>query len=269
MSKLRYIAIIGLILTSLFAFDNVQLSENPVALPFNGKFFTTDNLGNLFLINKDNSITKYDKNGVKKAIANFKIQGNISQLDVSNPFEIYAYFQDQQTVLILDNQLSKRATIPLNNISTGEITAACRSFDNGIWYFNSGNMKLYRTDKTLSNKKESLPMASWTSESWAPTQLLDNVKNLFMHDPKIGIAVFDVFGNYHKTIQIQGLSDLQVKGDNLYFLQNGYYQRFDFKFRSYDTLFHMPESKTIRMETGQLFEWKSDSIYIHDIQKQD
>jgi len=238
------------------------LEEIPVKIPFAGKFFTTDNLGNIFLIKKDNSIVKYDKHGTQKAIANFKIQGNLEQLDVSNPFELYAYYRDQQTVLILDNQLSQRGVITLNALSTGEITSACRSFDNGIWYFDAGRMKLVKTDKSLSNKKESLPFASWTSESWIPTQMIDNDKNLFMLDTSKGVAIFDVFGNYYKTVKITGLRDFQVKKNKLYFFQNTYYQRFDYSLRTRDTLFALERGKMVRLDADLAFEWKSDTLYV-------
>ena len=263
---LKHIAILTLVmcLTSLSLVEPNKPEKMKFAMPFSGKFFTTDNLGNLFLVNTDNSIIKIDKNGVQKAIANFKIQGSISQLDVSNPFEIYAYFRDQQTILILDNQLSQRASISLNDVSTGEITSACRSFDNGLWYFDAGNMKLFRADKSLANKLESLPMATWTSESWSPSQMHDNDKNLFMLDPNIGIAIFDIFGTYYKTIKIKGLQDVQVKKNLLYFYQGDHFQRFDFKFRHYDTLLDLPKAKMVRLDADCVFEWRSDSVFVRD-----
>ncbi|MFT5725245.1 MAG: hypothetical protein ACI9JN_002369, partial [Bacteroidia bacterium] len=184
----------GFILSS---FSNSVTSKTFV--PFSGNFFTTDNLGNLFLIQSDNSIEKYDSDGKLLTVGNFKIYGTLSQLDVSNPFEIYGYYADQQTLLVMDNMLNIRAEISMSDISTGEVSAAARSFDNGIWYFDASSMKLLKAGKNLKTQIEGVPMGTWTTEVWRPTQILDNEKNIFVHDSSNGICLFDVFGNYYKS----------------------------------------------------------------------
>lgn len=235
---------------------------NQLKIPFKGKFFTTDALGNVFLANRDNSIVKYDKAGNVKARVNFKIYGEISRLDVSNPFEIYAYYRDQQTVLILDNLLSILSTIDLNDMSTGEISATCRSFDNGLWFFDAGNMRLKKTDKGLNLKQEGLPFATWTSDKWNPIQMLDNEKHLFILDSTRGVAVFDIFANYYKTINIKGLRDFQVRKNQLYFYQDSLLQRYDFTFLNFDTLYKDASCNNIRFDANQLYTWKQDTVYI-------
>lgn len=243
-------------------FNNPEVK--PVyAVPFKGKLFTTDNLGNLFLVYHDNSVVKYNKSGVKQAWLNSKILGDLSQLDVSNPFEIYAWYRDQQTLLILDNLLSIRATINLSELRTGEISSVCRSFDNGIWFFDAGNTKLFKSDKSVYEKQVSLPFASWTSARWLPFQMLDNDKNLFVHDSLNGIAVFDVFANYYKTVSITGLKDFQVKKSSIFYFKDQFLQQHDIKWLNTDTLYFDVEAKSIRLDGDLLFNWKRDSIFVY------
>lgn len=237
-------------------------SPQKTIIPFKGKFFTTDNLGNIFLIKHDNSIEKYDANGKKLAVVNFKIYGNISQLDVTNAFEIYAYYADQQTLLILDNMLNIRAEISLSDISTGEVSAAARSFDNGIWYFDASSMKLLKASKNLKTQIEGVPMGTWTTEVWKPTQILDNEKNIFVHDSSNGICLFDVFGNFYKSIDITGLSDFQVKKTKLMYYQDPYLIRYDYKFFKNDTLYTHKNAMNIRTENKTIFCWANDSLQI-------
>ncbi|MBI1305190.1 MAG: hypothetical protein GC181_01095 [Bacteroidetes bacterium] len=251
----------------LMTFNQAFVADDKPGLkvPFRGKFFTTDNLGNLFLVGRDNSIVKVTKDGKTSARVNFKIYGNLEQLDVTNPFEIYAYYRDQQTVLILDNLFNQLGVISLNNQSTGEITAACRSFDNGLWYFDAGNTKIIKTDKSLNKKIESLPFSSWTNESWSPVNILDNEKNLFVNDSTKGIAIFDVFANYYKTIDIKGLRNFQVKKDQIFYFDGEYFQSYDFKFFKIDTILQNNSCKDIRMDGENLYLWQRDTIFIKPV----
>jgi hypothetical protein len=239
-----------------------QSSNQSAIIPFSGKFFTTDNLGNIFLIQSDNSIEKYDPNGKRLAVVNFKIYGNLSQLDVTNPFEIYGYYADQQILLILDNMLNLRSEIDMTEISTGEVSAAARAFDNGIWYFDASSMKLLKATKNLKTQIEGAPMATWTSETWRPSQILDNEKNIFVHDSSNGICLFDVFGNYYKSIDVTGLLDFQVKKNKLLYFQNTHFVSYDYKLFRYDTMYSNENAKSVRMENDRIFSWRGDSLEI-------
>lgn len=232
------------------------------SIPFSGKFFTTDNLGNVFLVQSDNSIEKYGADGERDAVVNFKIYGSLSQLDVSNPFEIYCYYADQQVLLILDNLLNVRAEIDMTDISTGEVSAAARSFDNGIWYFDASSMKLLKATKNLVTQIEGVPMATWTNEVWKPTQLLDNEKNIFVHDSSNGICLFDVFGNYYKSIDIKGLLDFQVKKNKIIYFETSHLVSYDYKFFVSDTLYVDSLAKMVRIDNGKIYSWVEDSLHI-------
>jgi hypothetical protein len=73
-----------------------------------GSIISSDNLENLYIITPTNDIIKYNKNGIKLATANFKVLGNISSIDASNPFEIYVFYRDQNKIIFLDNMLNMR-----------------------------------------------------------------------------------------------------------------------------------------------------------------
>ena len=237
-------------------------SSSETTISFSGKFFTTDNLGNIFLVQSDNSIEKYDQKGNRKAVVNFKIYGNISQLDVSNPFEIYCYYADQQVLLILDNLLNVRAEIDMTDISTGEVSAAARSFDNGIWYFDASSMKLLKATKNLVTQIEGVPMGTWTKQVWKPTQLLDNEKNIFVHDSANGICLFDVFGNYYKSLDITGLIDFQVKKNKIIYFQQPHLISYDYKLFRSDTLYTDSVATMIRTNNTTYYNWVNDSLKI-------
>ena len=232
-------------------------------LPFKGKQFTTDNLGNIFLVQQDNSIDKFDSKGVKQASVNFKIYGDLTHLDVSNPFELYAFYRDQQTLLILDNMFNIRSEIVMNDLTPGEVSVAGRSFDNGIWYFDASSKRLLKADKNLQKRIEGVPLATFTTENWQPQHLLDNEFQVVTYDSSNGFCLFDVFGNYYKTLDIKGLSDFQLKDSKLYYFQNSNLIRYDYKLFKTDTLATAPNAINARIESKATYIWANDTIYIN------
>ncbi len=261
MKRNKIIVFTGWIICYITCISFVSNSSKTI-LPFKGKFFTTDNLGNLFLVKQDNSIEKYSPSGNRLMVGNYKIYGDITQLDVSNPFEIYAYYGDQQTLLILDNMLNLRSEINMADISTGEVSAAARSFDNGIWYFDASSMKLLKSNKKLATQIQGVPMGTWTKQVWKPTHIIDNEKNVLVLDSNNGICIFDVFGNYYKNIELTGVHDFQVKKSQITYFTDSLLVRYDYKLFKSDTLFQSVQAKSVRIENSTLYIWRNDSLEI-------
>src|SRR5690606_30517568 len=83
--------------------DSIKMSK--------GKLIEIDPLGNLYITTATNDIIKYDSKGKLLATVNYKVLGNISWIDASNPFEIYVFYRDQNKLIILDNLLNQHSVI--------------------------------------------------------------------------------------------------------------------------------------------------------------
>src|SRR5271156_1161522 len=60
--------------------------------------FTVDNLGNIYLLSKDNQLKKLNANGDSAAVFNAVTKyGNIYFIDVTNPLKILLYYKDFST----------------------------------------------------------------------------------------------------------------------------------------------------------------------------
>jgi hypothetical protein len=77
------------------------------------KFFTTDKLGNVFVLTQKNDIQKFDKKGKKLTEANFKVLGDATMIDAGNPLEIYVFYKDQNKLVYFDNMLNYRGETDL------------------------------------------------------------------------------------------------------------------------------------------------------------
>src|ERR1700740_422215 len=111
--------------------------------------FTTDNLGNIYLVSND-EIKKYNKKGeLLKKFSNKKA-GKIFSIDASNALRILVFYKDQSQVLILDSQLTQNGdVIDLLNMNLEQSDLICSSFNNGMWLYNRQNAELVRLDNNL------------------------------------------------------------------------------------------------------------------------
>src|SRR5579863_9753434 len=64
--------------------------------------FTVDNLGNIYVLNKDNQLKKESPQGDSLAVFNdVRRYGKIASVDVTNPLKILVYYREFSTIIEL------------------------------------------------------------------------------------------------------------------------------------------------------------------------
>lgn len=164
--------------------------------------FSTDNLGNIYLIRPDFSIDKYDRDGRFLLSNNFKLLGPLHTLDAGNPMELYAFYREQNVLGLYDNQLSLRARIDLNRTGSNAISCLARSYDNAIWVFDQQDLQLKKYSKSLDLLLQSGNIRSLTGIAPQPSMLIDDGEHVLLADQEHGILVFDIYANFVKTIPL-------------------------------------------------------------------
>ena len=107
-------------------------------------YFTSDNLGNTYLINGE-EITKYNPAGQLFKKYSNKRFGNITMVDATNALKILLYYKDFQNIVFIDDQLSQNGDlISLENLNYEQTDLVCTSFNNSFWIYNKQNNELVR-----------------------------------------------------------------------------------------------------------------------------
>lgn len=215
--------LIILIISSLVLFGQ------PKKFLLKGTTFTTDQFGNYYDINNV-EIKKFDINGDLQYTYSNNLLGKIASVDVSSPLKIIVYFRDFTKILILDNTLSPTSSIiDLTQLNLEETSLVCRSYNNGIWYYNPLRFELVRKNQDLTTSNTSSNLSNLLNKNIQPNFLVEHNNNIYLNDPKNGILVFDNFGTYLKTIPIFGLTTFQVKEKFIiYIAENGSVMTYDF-----------------------------------------
>ncbi len=227
--------------------------------------FTTDNLGNIFVISPTNDIEKYDRTGNKIATTNFKVLGNITSIDATNPFEIYVFYRDQNKLIYLDNLLNQRGETNLEAIEVSQCAAVCRSFDNNLWLVDMGDLKIKKYSKDLQLLGESASLNTIISgEPILPDYMMDLNSTLYLLNNG-AILNFDAFINYSKTVISDSITSFQMVNNKIVYLKHGHISIYDpatFKFENLNFV-TAEKIKNIRIEKERLYILTDENLILH------
>ncbi|MBL4651663.1 MAG: hypothetical protein JKY53_02205 [Flavobacteriales bacterium] len=219
------ISLIIIITTLLFPVEGLKMVSSKKVDCTN---FTTDNLGNVYLI-KGNTIEKYLPNGTLQNQYSSKIYGEINFVDTRNPLQILLFYPDITKIVFLDNTLSVHHDISLEQYQLEQVNLVCSSVNNSIWVYDQSSLQLIRFNQQINKIQETGNIIQLLGVEINPNYLLESNNHIYLNDPEIGIFVFDIFGTYLKTIPIKGLSSFQVTETHIHYIQQGDVYSFDFK----------------------------------------
>ncbi|MBI5915439.1 MAG: hypothetical protein HY842_08685, partial [Bacteroidetes bacterium] len=226
-------------------------SQQPTA-----KNFTTDNLGNLYLLTPDNEVIKYTPDGQEQFRYPNKTLGEATYLDATNPFHLLLFYPEYQTVLTLDRTLSLTGQFNLLQFGLLGAQAVGMSGDGMLWVYDETSflLKKMAADGTVVVRSADLSLA--TGQSFRPNFLVEREQTVFVNDPAVGVLVFDVFGQYRKTIDLKGLQEFQVLDDQLIYNRDGQLWSFHLKAlleKPFSLPVQLPQGSKVRVGNGLLY----------------
>ena len=179
------------------------------------KDFTTDNLGNIYLLTATNQIKKVNEKGDSIAVYNdVRRYGKIYSIDATNPLKVLVYYKDFSTIVILDRLLNVRATVDLRRQNILQARAITASYDNNIWVYDELDSKLKKIDETGKVLVESTDFRQVFDPVPTPVSVYDKDGQVYLYDPLKGLFVFDYYGGKKNNFQLLHLADLQVIDKN-------------------------------------------------------
>ena len=218
-----------LLLTSSLKAQITPDSTNLISsFQVNAKYIQADELSNLYIVNQSNQLYKYNSEGKILATLNYNYNGNISSIDATNPMEIYVFYKELNRVIFLDNNLAYRGEIDLSKNNITQASAIARSYDNGIWVFDNGDLQLKKLDKEGKVFQSSANIKQFTNVDFNPKYIIENTQNVIISDDSICL-VFDVFASFVKTFYFKNLKSLQFTNHFIYETQDSLVNILDFR----------------------------------------
>lgn len=178
--------------------------------------FTVDNLGNYYLLSKNNQLKKLNAQGDSIGIFNdVRRYGKLYSIDASNPLKVLLYYKNFATIVVLDRFLNVVNTIDLRKQNIFQVKAVAQSYDNNIWVFDEQNNKLKKIADDGKVLSETVDFRIIFDDVPSPTQIFDQDGFVYLYDSTKGIYVFDIYGSFKTKISYLGLTDLAVFGKTI------------------------------------------------------
>ncbi|MDF2438200.1 MAG: hypothetical protein K0Q95_2576 [Bacteroidota bacterium] len=199
------------------------------SIALEARFFTTDNLGNMYVVTK-NELIKFNKSGKELYKYSTKKFGSISGVDASNMMKILVYFKDFSQVVFLDNTLSANGEpVSFDKMGMQQVRLVASSFNNGMWIYDQQNFDLLQLNTTNEIIHKTGNLSNLLNTELQPDHLFEKDNMVYLNNPSSGILMFDIYGTYFKTIPVKGASQFQVIGDQVYFMKDNKLRAYNIK----------------------------------------
>ncbi len=271
MEKLLKYRIVGFSVWCLLPFLLVGQSEKSVdysllhTLEISSPVFTTDQVRNVYTVTSTNEVIKYTPTGQIQFRYNNNTLGDLSFIDATDPFNLLLFYPDFRSVILLDRTLSETGAFDLFDLDVIDVPAVGISSDNNLWIYDDIKFVLKKIDRNGAVVQESNNLNLVLGKTLAPNFILERSNALYINDPEVGILLFDLFGNYTKTIDVKGLTQFQVIDQQLIYWQEDKIHVFNLKSlqtRSMDLGLSLDSAQQVRIEKDRLYVRTGPSLKI-------
>ena len=243
----------------------VAQKDLPVTRVAPGAFaaFTADNLGNLYLLTRENQLKKLNVKGDSMGVFNdVRRYGKLYSINAANPLRTLLYYKDFRTVVVLDRLMNPVNVIDLRKQNMFQVRAVAPAYDNNVWIFDEQESKLKKVDEDGKVVLETPDLRLVLQEAPAPTRLFDQNGYVYAYDPERGMFIFDYYGAMKNKLTLLHWDDVQVIGADIIGRKDGKVLQYvpgtlDIKetviparFQQYKDIFIMPQGIYVLEETG-------------------
>ena len=188
--------------------------------------FTVDNLGELYIINTDNQLKKYNEKGDSVGVFNQVTKyGKLSYVEAQNPWKAILFYQDYSTIVLLDKYLNVLTNINLRKQNIFKVRAVTTSYDNNIWLYDEQENKLKKIDDTGNKIFESVDFRLLFDSVPSPQKIIDDDGFVYLYDPEKGLYIFDYYGSFKSRLRFLNWTDVTVIDKFIYgFDKNNLYR---------------------------------------------
>lgn len=203
-------------------------------------FVGIDAMQNIYSL-ENGVLSKYGPKDEQVQYSNFQ-WGHITEVDVTDPLNIIVVFGDFGRVALLDRNLTQKNVLEGPFLQDSSLPGAiCYSSKHGFWAFFPNTFTLARFNFRGEASVVSNDLSLTHPQMGEVAMIKESNDKLFLLAN--GIWVFDLHANFLFSIDHIQTEDFQVKGNNIFYIQDNVLYVYDF-FVEKENVFLLPE-KTV------------------------
>lgn len=187
-----------------------------------------DQFGNVYAIDLDNALIKYNNKGERLWSYSNKSYGGISYVDVVDPMRILLFYPDHQQIILLNSNLTEISRYSFTSNPDVQISLVASANNNGFWVYDQLNREISKLSNTFTDELKSSNIYQRNGFDMHANYLFSNDEYIFINDKKAGVRIFDRFCNFYKTAVIDVPSEFSVEGSKIIFSKNQRLYAYDF-----------------------------------------
>lgn len=188
--------------------------------------FAVDPLQQVLTVGSDGVLVQYSAQGQPLFRYHNTTLGEDFTIDATDPFNILLFYEDQQTVILLDRTLSVRASLDLRDTEVLYATAVARSHDNNLWVYDELAGRLYRLNARGDLLFTSNDFRLSENLSTGPGEIVRWGDRMVLNFRERGLALFSVLGQLQQWWPITSAENLFFHRGVLHFQKEGQYHRY-------------------------------------------
>lgn len=178
--------------------------------------FSVGNIGELYVIDLNNQLKKYDENGDSVGVFNQVAQfGKLDYVEAQNPWKVVLFYRNLSTIVLLDKYLKMVSQINLRNKNIFGVQAVTTSYDNNLWLYDEQENKLKKVDDAGNLLFESVDFRLLFDEVPSPQRIVDRDGYVYLYDAQQGLYQFDYYGSFKQLYRFTGWKAFAVSGKNI------------------------------------------------------
>lgn len=232
--------------------------------------FTVDNLGELYIINTDNQLKKYNEKGDSVGVFNQVTKyGKLSYVEAQNPWKAILFYQNYSTIVLLDKYLNVITNINLRKQNIFQVRAVTTSYDNNIWLFDEQDNKLKKIDDAGNNLFETVDFRLLFDSTPTPTRIMDSDGFVYLYDPEKGLYIFDYYGSFKNKLPFLNWADIAIIDKQIYGFDKEHLYRYlppapDLK--KYTLSPSLQNNNSIKVSNRRIYVLKNQQLEIYSLQ---
>jgi len=232
--------------------------------------FEVDNLGELYVINIDNQLKKFNEKGDSVGVFNeVKKYGKLSYVEAQNPWKAILFYQNFSTIVLLDKYLNVLGNINLRSKNIFQVKAVTTSYDNNIWLYDEQENKLKKIDDNGIVLSQTVDFRQLFESVPTPQKIIDRDGFVYLYDPQKGVYMFDYYGSFKSKLTFLHWQNIDVIDKSIYGSDSEYLYKYtpplpDIK--QYKLPPALQNSQVIKFNNHKIYVLKDQHLQIYSLQ---